>query len=576
MARIMQKDKLAYFGLLIIMAIGISIRLIPVLEVGGIWLADLDPYRNLRAVNKVLEQGKMPLFDPLSVAPNGTSATYATSQGYYMLNAVLILTSGLDSIKMMSISPIICEPALLLTVYAFALALTKSRWAGLATMFFASLGQGWSMIGMIGTCPLAENFGVVIFTLTLLLCWKYNEDKKKSPLLLMISGFLLGTSFLIHPITYFYLVIVLFIYTILLCSIRKRICELIYFSKLIFISSFAIAIQWSLIKDLKYSFYFTHGALWLATLQPVYTVIDFYVVLSEVGVIVSFLSLLEIALVVFDKKWEKNILLSWVLVMLFIIWSSQITSIRLFLANLPFGAFFILSHRVMPYLHVALSLLGGLAVAEYIWPSVKHISGYLSFPSSSASIKIGALLIIVLLLAFIPTIQSSISYAINYSSFAKWAQRHSSLIEWVKENTGPYDVFIVNELCLGEVLRTLAERPTVFTLSYQDIATPDIEKRMLLYSAVYIIGYDERVAQRLLYDFNVSYVIVIRDQFVVDLLNKRYVYVAPEESFPSYLKWLDEKFYLKRIYSDPSGQFYVYSVNRDVLLKDVALPEVKP
>jgi hypothetical protein len=568
-------EKLVYFGLLGVIALGVGIRLLPVFEVGGNWLADLDPYRNLRAVNKILESGRMPIFDQLSAAPNGTYATYATSQGYYMLSATLTLTSGVNSVQTLSISPILCEFALLLTVYAFGFVLTKSQWAGLAAAFFASLGQGWTMIGMVGTCPLAENFGVIIFILVLLLFWKYVKSRKK--LFLILSGVILGISLLIHPITYFYLFAVLFMYAILLSLVQKKINGLKYLFKLFLVSVFAIAIQWSSIKNLTYAFQFSRGALWLATLQPIYPVIDFYVVLSEVGGLTFFLGLLGVMLIILDKRWEKLVVLSWVSVMLVIICLSLLVPLRLFLANFPFGAFLILSHRVMPYLHVALGLLSGLVIVEYIWPLVKDVSKVLNPQSSLNLAKIGILLTFAFFFASAPIIQSSISYATNYSSFAKWAQQYSSLSEWIRVNTKPNDVFIVNEIGLGEVLRVLAERPTVFTISYQDLVSSDLEKRMLLYSAVYIISYDDKLTQRLLFDFNVSYVIVIRDQYVVDILNKKYVYATTEESFPLYLKWLDEKPYLTRIYSDFNGQFYVYHVDREHLFRgEVAIPEVKP
>jgi hypothetical protein len=567
-------EKLVYLGLLAVIVLGAGIRLIPVLEVGTTWLADLDPYRNLRAVNGILDSGRMPIFDALSAAPNGSYATYSTSQGYYMLGATLTLVSGLNSVQMLSVSPVICEVALLLTVYAFGYALTKHRGAGLAAAFFAALGQGWAMISIIGTCPLAENFGAVLFPLVLLLFWKYVNIKKGS--FLVFSGVLLGASLLIHPITYFYLSIILLAYSILLCLSEKKIRGLVTLSAVLSISLFAVLIQFYSIKDFGSLSGFNHGALWLASLQPAFPVIDFYTVLYDVGILTSFLGLLGILLILLDKKWEDLMIVSWSAVMFIIIALSWIIPLYSFLASLPFGGFIILSHRVTPYLPIALSLLSGIVIVEYLLPFASYVDKTIKLRFPSLSVKVELALIMVLILMSVPLIQSSVGFAVDYK-WSLWTQQYDPLFKWIKNNTKNNDVFIINEINLGEVIRTIADRPAVFTISYQDLATPDLEKRMWLYSSVFIEGYDDKIAQRLLYDFNVSYVVVVRDQYNVDIWNKRYTSPAPEDSFLLYLKWTDEKPYLVRVYSDPDAEFYVYFVDRSSLFKgEIVLPVVVP
>jgi hypothetical protein len=568
-------DELVHLGLLAVIVLGAGIRLLPVLEVGTAWLADLDPYRNLRAVNGILDSGRMPIFDPLSAAPNGTYATYSTSQGYYMLGAALTLVSGLNSVQMLSVSPVICEVALLLAVYAFGYVLTRHRGAGLVAAFFAAIVQGWAMVAIIGTCPLAENFGAVLFPLVLLLFWKYINIKKKS--FLVFSGVLLGASLLIHPVTYLYLSITLFTYSILLCLLEKKIRGLVSFSGVLLISLFAVLVQLYSIKDFGSVGGFNYGALWLASLQPAYPVIDFYEVLYDVGILASFLGLLGLVLILLDKKWEDLIVVSWSAIMLIIIPLSWIVTLRSFLTSFPLGSFFFLSHRVMPYLPTALSLLSGIVVVEYLLPLTSYIGRIINLRSPSVSVKAEFALTIALILVSMPFIQSSVGYANNYKSNTLWAQQYAPLFKWIENNTKNNDVFIINDICLGEVVRTIADRPTVFTNSYQDLTTPDLEKRMWLCSSVFIEGYDDNITQGLLYDFNVTYVIVIRDQYNIDILNKRYTSPAPQDTFISYLKWMDEKNYLTNVYSDPNGQFYVYQVDQQSLFKGkIVLPTVTP
>jgi len=262
--------------------------------------------------------------------------------------------------------------------------------------------------------------------------------------------------------------------------------------------------------------------------------------------------------------------------MLGIIALSLVVPLRPFLANVPFGAFIILSHRfMMPYLPLVLSLLGGIFVTEYLLPCVgtdNKLKYRISFKKAVAVF----ILIVVFIAISIPSIQSSLEYSANYK-WASWAKQYAPLFKWVKDNTNASDIFVLNEISLGEAVKTSAERPTVFTLSYQDLVTPDLVKRMWLQSSVFIRGYDDNIAQRLLYDFNVSYVVVVRNQYNLDIVNKNYVHPAPDDSFSLYLKWMDDKNYLERVYSDTNVGFYVYSVYRELLFKgEINLPTVKP
>ena len=568
-----RSKKLVYAGLLAVLALGAYLRLMPILASGTSWLADLDPYRNLRAVNEVVRSGHMPLFDPLSAPPNGTFATYSTSQGYYMFSAAFTLVSGLNSTMFLSISPVIYEVALLLIVYVFGSALTNSAVAGLFAAFFVAIPRGWSMIAIIGTCPLAENLGAVVFPLVLLLFWRYSTYSR--PSFLVMSGLLLGISLLIHPITYFYLVLTILAFAVLMCLAERKGRTFIFAVEVLLISSFAFLLQFFSIKDFAYLSGFTRGALWLATLQPVYPVIDFYAVLYEVGMLVVFLSLMAIVLIFVDRKWNYLILVSSSMVMFSIIALSLVVPLRPFLADVPFSAFIILSHRVMmPYLPVVLGLLGGVFVAEYLLPMAR-VGSRLKLLASPKHVTVVFSLIAILVIS-IPLVQSSFAYANNYG-WARWAQQYDPLFEWMKKNTQVDDIFVVNEISLGEAIRAIANRPTVFSLSYQDLATSDLVKRMWLQSSVFIEGYDDRIAQRLLYDFKVSYVVVVRNQYNVDILNKKYVFPAPEDSFPLYLKWMDQKPYLVRAYADPNVGFYIYHVQQEHLFKgEIDLPTVEP
>jgi hypothetical protein len=421
---------------------------------------------------------------------------------------------------------------------------------------------------------LAENLGAVVFPLVLLLFWRYSTNRR--PSFLVMSGLLLGISLLIHPITYFYLFLAILMFAVLMCLVERKGRMLIVSLGVLLISGFAFLLQYFSIKDFAYLSGFNRGALWLATLQPVYPVIDFYVVLYEVGVLVVFLSLMSIALIFLDRKWNYLILASPSIVLFSIIALSLIVPLRPLLADVPFSGFIILSHRVTPYLPVVLGLLAGIFIGEYLLPSLKMVEKlHLRFHDKSAIITtaaIGAIFVI-----SVPLVQSSLTYATNYKQTVKWVEQYEPLFEWLGNSTGNSDVLTINNINLGEAVRTNAHRPVTLSLSYQDLATSDLVKRMWLQSSVFIEGYDDHVAQKLLYDFNVSYVIVVKGQSNVDILNKKYVSPAPEDTFPLYLEWMDEKSYLERVHSDIDAEFYIYHVHRERLFNgEIDLPTVEP
>lgn len=568
--------KLVGIGLLMVIMFGVGIRLIPILGTGATTLADLDPYRNLRAVNSILDSGRIPTFDPLSAAPNATYNTYATSQGYYVLGVALTLISGLDSVQMLAISPVICEVALLLTIYVFGCVLTKHCGAGLVAAFFTTMMQGWA-IDMIGTNPLAENFGAVIFPLVLFLFWKYVVHKKI--VFLFFSGVILGTALLIHPIIYFYLSITLFTYSIMLCILEKKMGGIMSFLKVILISSFAILIQFCSLMDFGSTINFTHGAMWLTSLQPAHYFIDFNRLVLETGISTLFLGLLGIMLTLLLRKCDYLIVVTWGTIMFAIIVLSLIAPMRSLLASLPFGGFIIFSHRVMAYLSSALSLLSGIVIVDYLLPLVSYITKSINLHSSTVSGKTALVVVVAIVGISLPSIQSYSVYAINYNTVMHYAPHFVSLFGWIEKNTKAGEIFIVNDINLGELIRAFTKRPVVFTVSYQDLTTQDLEKRMWLQSSVFIRGYDDKIAQMLLHDFSVNYIIVVRAVFVtnIDICQKKYTVLPPEDSFSLYIKWIEEKPYLVEVYHDLDGQFYIYSVDHERLFKgEILLPELKP
>lgn len=252
---------------------------------------------------------------------------------------------------------------------------------------------------------------------------------------------------------------------------------------------------------------------------------------------------------------------------------SSVNSIRQLLADFPFGWSVILSHRVMPYLPLVLSLLVGIAIIEYIWPLSNSFLKILNTNNSAKFPQANSLVIFLIILISIPLVQSSFGYAQNYKGATIWAMQYDNALHWIRSNSEITDVFVVNDVGLGEVIRTFAKRPVVFTISYQDLVSPDLEMRMLLLSSLFVRGYDDKLSQRLLFDFNVSYVLVVKGSSI-DVVNKRYT--LGDENFSLFVKWMSEKPYLFLVHSDDE-LFYVYRVNQSLLFKgEITLPKVQP
>jgi hypothetical protein len=551
--------------LIAIIIFGAYVRYTPMIKTGMAWLADLDPYRNLRSINLILKEGKIPESDPTLVTLDNTSKSEATSQGYYLLLSSLIILSNIPTVSLLAISPILCEVLLIVSLYALAYKITGSYISSLLSAFFAEIVQGWSAISMMGAVPLAENFGAILFPVTLILLQSYSDNHKKRYLIL--SGILLGTSLLIHPVTFLFLGLVLVTYIIIFFFMHRKILTLCYQLLLLVASaSFALLIQFSQVNPITSTTGFSNGALFLFSLRPVIYVIDFNILWYEIGGLTLTLALIAISVIVFEQQTKFIIPLLWAGILLTVVLISQLSFNDSFL-NLvilfPLYGPIILSHRVMPYLPPALALLSGICITELFLPICLELNSKFRSLFPNMTIRFDVTLLLLVLVLSIPQIESSMSYARDYGDWSIYAQRYESTFNWLRNNTKPNDVFAISDVGFGELVKTLTNRPVVFTISAEDISMPDLPNRSMMQSAIFINGYDDMLAKKLIKEYSVDYLIVIVDSLMIDVGTKTYVHQNKYIVDP-YIDWLKGRFCLSLVYA--MNDVYIFYVNTTRML----------
>jgi hypothetical protein len=106
---------------------------------------------------------------------------------------------------------------------------------------------------------------------------------------------------------------------------------------------------------------------------------------------------------------------------------------------------------------------------------------------------------------------------------------------------------LVNNLGYAENIKALANRPTICSISYEDLAVDDFYQRLLLSQDIFLGGNDTEAINGLIF-YNITYVVVLRDQFLIDVKDNHYAtYTFTPDEFQSYIQILSAKPFLQII-----------------------------
>jgi hypothetical protein len=553
-----------YTILTIIIVLGIIVRLIPYMTTNA--LLDLDPYNYLMKIEAILSNGRIPSFDTLSLAPQGTSSTYTVdSLGFEILVVSLELMTQAPLVKLMGLLPVLYGALTILAISFLCREATQSGNIGLFAAFLAAFPFSWLMIYSVTMNPLAENIGLYLFVLALLFLVKYIKTTQK--FYIIVSGILFGAMFYVHLFTVFYFVLVLLAYTLgfFLISRKRPVLQttiwILFIGVLLSFPLLYQIVPTAVMKGNNFSntatiLAFSSGSYLVVLpqdLPALLTVQDgdtaaLFMAMAVVAVGISWHSLRKS-----PQKYESYLLpICWCLVLLLASSLYLIVPLRSILAVTPFSGPIIYAHRIVPYLTLSFFLPVSIAVNDFIFPSSKILLDY----GRKIGPNIRRILLICVLL-IIPA--TSVTYTINLA-YSPNSQDYSSFFAWVNNNSKPSDVFMVNNWDVSMWLRSVGKRPTVFSHVYQDLVSPDAETRMQLHTLVYSDNDSMQYfyeAVKLLKLYNVTYVVVDSRFVYVDTIDGKWVWGV--QNLDDYIENMDSRGYLRRIYSDEDG-IYVYRV----------------
>jgi hypothetical protein len=542
--------------LALIIAMGVLIRGASLMINGISALLDLDPFHSIRAVGAVVLTGYMPAFDPLSQAPQGTFNTFTTSRGYYEFIANIAILSGTTPSQSLAISPVIFFALEILSVFAIIYVLSKSKIAALFGSLFLTGLTGWAAISILGGDPVAENIGAVLFLIAILAI--VTMQTTDSYILVGILAFLDGITIQIHPVTFYYLNVVLAasIFVYLLQKNWRNASRLVLS---IVLSAYSVGLLALAGASLGESQQFSEAAYWLARLSPNIYTIDNGVLLSELGSSMIILAGISVIVILASKIKTEYILVAWAAILYAVVYVGQfaISSPYAYLVKyIPFYGPIVLSHRIMPYLPPVVCILAGIAIGQFIVPQA-HL---LLKPFGVRSKRIlGLIVILLILLEFAPQISGAYSYSVGYAQGNDGAPAFSDMYSWIDAHTSKNSVFIVNDLGFGEYIKALASRPIVFTNSEEDLTSPDLISRATLQTCVFLPLCSSQSTLTLLRQYHVNYAVILRSAFMVDQNSSSYVRFDPSsQNIMTYLGWFESRPYFNQVYNDSNG--FIFSV----------------
>jgi len=556
-----------YIVLISIIIGGVIVRLIPFLKIGT--FLDLDPYNHYMKAKAILKLGRVPSFDSLSLAPQGTSATYTiTPLGFEFLVVALELATQAPLVKLMGVLPVLYVALTILAMFSLCYETTGSHIASMLAAFFTAFSTSWLLIYGVSMNPVAENIGLFLFPLTLLYLAKYIRTGKIS--VIGCSSILFATMLYIHFFTVFYFLLALTGYLVTSFFIGERIKivlrGVIYCLLVGSLLSLPIllqiiprfALESTTFSETVLELAFVSGSYVTLLPEDLLRIIPFP--LFYLVIIALFAAVAKTAARIVsriqrekDQRGFRNLLpFSWCLSLLLAGFVHLIEPLRNVLAVIPFSGALLAGHRIVPYLTLAFYIPAAIMITDFILKSfAKFMYSTSRFHGKFIQLSLTIFsMVIILMLSF------------NYTfELASWptSDTYSDFFAWVEESTQSSDVFVGNNWEMTMWLRAVGERPTVFSHVHQDLVSPDAKERMRLH-AVVLDGVFRDEAFQMLRKYGIKYFVVTAQANYVDVINKKWVWTIPDVE--GYIEEMDGRGYLERVFT--GNNIWVYAVDGNV------------
>ncbi len=549
--RLGRRQAVTYLLLGAILVMGGFIRGISLISNGPGTLLDLDSFHSLRAVESIMNNGNLPRFDALSSAPNGTSYAFATSQGYYSFIGSIGLLAGLSPNEALAISPSIFFALELISLFVLTLAISKSSVAALLAAYFATTLNGWSAISLLGADPVAENLGAILFLSAMVLAVLLSQ--RRSYLLVGILGILDGISIEAHPVTYYFLNLVL-VAMALAFVVQREWKKATNMFLAVLASLYSIALIEASGTGLGEAGLFSKSAFWLASLSHIYT-IDNSILLAEMGILIILLSGASILVILVHKLTTQYILIAWATILYLVVLVGELavnTPYGAVVESIPFSAPITLSHRVMPYLPPVLCVLAAIAVGKFLVPLVASLSRSPKIGQAT----LGATILLAVLAASAFQLADAYKFSSSYANSFNVEPTYSSLFSWIGTHTPANSIFAANDVNIGVYIKAINQRPVFFTTSQEDLTVPDLTQRATLQTCLFLPLCSSNNTEQMIRSYGIEYAIIITPALIINENASSFVHFNYYPIAGQYLQWFQSRPGFVEVYSDSNSAVY--------------------
>lgn len=550
--KLVLRQAVTYLLLAAILVMGGYIRGTSLVLNGPGTLLDLDSFHSLRAVESIMNNGNLPKFDALSSAPNGTSYAFATSQGYYGFIGSIGLLAGLSPNEALAISPSIFFALELIFLFALTIAISKSTVAALLAAFFATTLRGWSAISILGADPVAENLGAILFLSAMVLAVLLSQ--RPSNLLVGLLGFVDGISIEAHPVTYYFVNLVL-VATVLTYVLQREWKNARNVLLAVLASLYSIGLIEASGTGLGEAGLFSQSAFWLASLKNNIFTINNSILISEIGLVTISLAGVSILVILLYRLATQYMLVAWAAVLYSVVLIGQLavyTPYGTLVERIPFSAPLTLSHRVMPYLPPVVCILAAIAVGKFLLPSVAGLSRTLRTNRAILS----CLLILGILAASAYQLSDAYQYSAYYANSFNTEPVYSDLYAWISTHTSVNSTFAANDLGFGVYVKAIDQRSVFFTTSQEDLTVPDLTQRATLQTCLFLPMCGANNTEQMIRSYRIQYAIIITPALLVDQNSSSFVSFNYYPIAGQYLRWFQSRPGFVEVYSDSNSAVF--------------------
>jgi hypothetical protein len=472
-------------------------------------LYDLDPYRYARMAGRAAAGTPLFAADKLASAPSGTDVTPFNNAGFNALGALLENVGRSEGFQVMAWAPAVFF-ALACVVTVLLVQRMGGEWLSgwMAAALLIVTPSWWAYLTSVAGNPLAESLGLLLVATGALAGHRlFLEQDATAVLGLGSCIFVLPW---IHPVSFFFLSLLLVAQVLASPRTLPRVVRLVWQQPSWPLAGAASWLLFGLLAAPRLRADAWSARADLLTRGDSFLVVPLTSIVGELGFLPVLGTLLGLGFAFWTQRGASRrplIVHAIALALLFLCLLIRDLVAPGELARLPFlGGALLFTHRTIPYLGLVVAMAAGMGVVGLL----KALGG--SIPKVRLGVVlVGALVFVALDAALVDGDRDEHAGEIrNYR-----VRAFGPVMDWLENSTQPGQVVASNNADANMWARYLAQRPTLTSISYEDIVASDFPARMDLTRRIGLLAFDNETWAALDH-FAVRWVLVEPLTFYVD------------------------------------------------------------